>query len=439
MTRAERRPRSIPACGARITRIPQIALLGLMGLLGLPPLPAAAQTADHYLLDLRPDYPARVLAGHARIRLSEAPPAPATLDLATPNLQILRARVDGRDSPAERTPTGWRISPPPASASSATNDPGPASGPTWLEVDYRAPAADGLVFGPQFVHTAFDTCQWMPCVGPDLHRATVVITLELPEGERAVVSGGAGAYPLYTLGFAAGRFTDTRDPADPRLRYLGAADDEAALNAKFKDSARVLAFLEDKAGVPLPSGVYTQVLLPGGAAQEASHFSVIGRKMLDPILDNPQEDWVIAHEMAHQWWGNLITCATWGEFWLNEGITVFMTAAWKQHRWGDAAYQAELALLDKRWQRAKDAGFDRPLTWGGEYPSLGIRRAIQYSKGALFMHALRTEMGEAAFWGGLRRYTRDNVGRGVRSADLQAAMEASAGRSLKGIFDQWVY
>lgn len=401
------------------------------GMLMLAGLSAAAQTPVHYELRLKPDHDERVLVGRARILLKVQEPLSPFVELASPNLQVGSVAVDGRATPFEKTPTGWRFA--------LGGSPGALPSPVRVELDYRAPAGEGLVFGDQLVHTAFHTCQWMPCVGADLGRATVKLELDLPPGQRWVASEGSRPYPLYTIGFAAGRFTEVVDAADGRLRYLGAMDDADALRTKFRDTARVLAFFERMAGVPLPSKVYTQVLVPGAAAQEASNFSVIGKDMLDPILENPQEDWVIAHELAHQWWGNLVTCANWHEFWLNEGIVVFMTAAWKQHRWGDAAYRSELALLEKRWQRAKDAGFDKPLSWTGHYPSLGIRRAIQYSKGALFMHALREVMGEDAFWDGLQRYTRDNAGRGVRSADLQRAMEHSAGRSLQVLFDRWVY
>ncbi len=306
------------------------------------------------------------------------------------------------------------------------------------------------MFGNRYVYTAFHTCQWMPCASGDLLRASVAIDLVLPTDDRAVASGQAidasghrgrqrQPYPLYTLGFAAVRFDEWRDPAEPRLRALGAATDAAGLHARFKQSARVLAFFETKAGVALPQRVYTQVLVPGGAAQEMSSFAVIGHEMLDPILEMPDEDWVIAHEMAHQRWGSLVACASWSEFWLNEGITVFMTAAWKQSRWCEAAYQRELDIARQRWQRAKDAGFDKPLTWPGNYPRLSLRRAVQYSKGALFIEALRTELGEPAFWDVLARYTHDNAGRAVRSFDLQAAIEASADRSLQPLFDRWVY
>ena len=137
-----------------------------------------------------------------------------------------------------------------------------------LEISYRAPAAAGLVWGAEHVYTAFQSCHWMPCTGPELGRASIRIQRTLPPGHLAVASEPPALrpYPLHTLGFAAGRFTACTDPADPRLRHLAIAEDEAGLRAKFRDSARLLAFFEDKAGLPLPQAHCTQVLLPGGVA-----------------------------------------------------------------------------------------------------------------------------------------------------------------------------
>src|SRR3546814_17525597 len=83
-------------------------------------------------------------------------------------------------------------------------------------------------------------------------------------------------------------------------------------------------------------------------------------------------------------------------------------------------------------------GFDKPLAWNGTYPTLGVRRAIQYSKGALFMAQLRVTLGDAAFWSGLRRYTRDHAGGTVSSIDLKRAMEEASGRDLRPLFAEWV-
>ncbi|MDQ2989732.1 MAG: M1 family peptidase, partial [Pseudomonadota bacterium] len=140
----------------------------------------------------------------------------------------------------------------------------------------------------------------------------------------------------------------------------------------------------------------------------------------------------------HQWWGNLVTCASWRDFWLNEGMATFMTAAWKEHRFGRVAYNAELAVARQRVDAARAKGFDKPLTWDGDYPTLGTRRAIQYSKGALFLDQLRQAMGDAAFWTGIRDYTRKHAGGTVTSEEFQHDMQQASTHDLAPLFAQWV-
>jgi aminopeptidase N len=82
---------------------------------------------------------------------------------------------------------------------------------------------------------------------------------------------------------------------------------------------------------------------------------------------------------------------------------------------------------------------DYPLAYGGAYPSVRERRAIQYSKGALFMDHLRSVLGEDAFWAGLRSYTRQHAGGTVTSIDFERSMEKATGRDLTGEFAKWVF
>jgi aminopeptidase N len=201
----------------------------------------------------------------------------------------------------------------------------------------------------------------------------------------------------------------------------------------------MVRFFEDKAGIPLPHQRYVQLHVSGSAAQEADNFSLIGDDIVSPVLEHPQEDWAVAHELAHQWWGNVVTCADWNEFWLNEGITTFMVAAWKEQRWGRASYDREMDLARQRVSAAATAGIDVPLTFRGPFPSLSSRRAIQYSKGALFMDRLRAELGEQAFWLGLRGFTRTHAGSTVVTRDFQRALERASGRDLDPLFDEWAY
>jgi len=134
-----------------------------------------------------------------------------------------------------------------------------------------------------------------------------------------------------------------------------------------------------------------------------------------------------------------LTCSDWKEIWLNEGMAGFMTAAYKERQWDRAAYDHEIAVAQKAWDAAKKSGLDEPLSWSGTYPSLRDERRIAYGKSMIFLDTLRTELGDDAFWRGVRRYTQANAGRSVTAKDLQKAFEAASGRDLSTIFQNWVY
>jgi aminopeptidase N len=406
-----------------------------------------------YAVHIEIDLAARSVSGTATLRYS----AQAGSTLRLPENAL---RVDGVRTPDEAVPfrieSGSlvielpRFDHPPTSRGQPT--------PGQIEIAYHAQPARGLVFGPEFVYTDFFTCHWMPCKETPGDKASFRLELVVPAPWSGVASGhlvekseaGPGRtrfvwqeerpYSPYLYGFAVGRFSQATTRAGrAELQLFGADLQATAVEARFRSTEAMVRFLESKATVSLPSATYTQILVPGSAAQEKSSFSLIGRDELDPILSDPTEDWVIVHELAHQWWGNLITCKDWSHFWLNEGITSFMVAAYKEQRWGSAAYEHELRLSRERHQRAVDAHFDVKLAYAGQYPSLDIRRAIQYSKGVLFLHTLRLELGDADFWAGLGRFTRDRAGQSVESLDFEHDVEAATGRDLSALFRSWVY
>jgi aminopeptidase N len=329
-----------------------------------------------------------------------------------------------------------------------------------LKLALSGKPARGWVVAPDHLHTNYFACDWMVC---DQDRpgdkATLSLDITTPWDFSALAPGESGdiamrlgvsvrarhrlaqPYPAYLYGFAVGQFRvvlseDGRPSVDWTTDRPEITD--ADLNQTLRDTDAMIAFFQDHAGVSLPAR-YRQLVVAGSDAQESATYSTLGWDGLSPMLRDPREDWLPAHELAHQWWGNLVTCASWDDFWLNEGITSFMVAAWKEHRWGRAAYDRELALFQARVDKARAAGVDVPLTFHGPYPSLGLKRAIVYSKGALFMDALRREMGEAAFWAGLKRYTRAYAGGAADSHDFQKAMQAETAKPLGLLFDAWVY
>jgi aminopeptidase N len=328
-----------------------------------------------------------------------------------------------------------------------------------LTIKYGGKPARGLVIQERSAYTSYFTCDWMMCALDDFgDKASFRLELLTPSGtivygpgkllKKARESAGierqvwyeARPYSSYVYGFALGEFVRAdAQVGRTKLIYLSTQSSAERLQRLFAPTADMLRFFETKAGVPFPHPTYVQVHVAGASAREALNFSIIGEDAIGPMVENPQEDWVIAHEAAHQWWGNGVTCADLSHFWLNEGITTFMVAAWKEHRWGREAYERELELLRARVARAKSESADHPLTYDGKYASLSLRRAIQYSKGALFMDRLRTEVGDDVFWRALKQYTRTHMGGTANSQDLQRTFERAANRSLGKLFDEWVY
>ncbi|MBO9710600.1 MAG: M1 family metallopeptidase [Caulobacter sp.] len=412
--------------------------------------PGEGFDVTRYDLALTPDVANKAVSGRETITLRAMADGLSRLSFSANALTIDHASLDG--APVAVTTRGESLD---------FDLPRPlARGRTArLEVTYHGRPARGLEGTGASLHTSYFACDWMICAQERFgDKAAFALDLTVPAGMDALAAGervgrrplpGGGEvqswrtprpYSAYLFGFAVGRFVRAEDRAGGvKLAYLSDVADADALRRRFGETGEMARFFADKAGVPLPVAEYGQLLVAGREAQEAATYSVLGLDAVPAAPGDPAQDWAVAHELAHQWWGNLVTCATLRDFWLNEGITTFMTAAWKERRHGRAAYEAELAMARSRLDKARAAGFDKPLAWDGTYPSLGARRAVQYSKGALFMDRLRTALGEEAFWSGLRRYTRDHAGGTVTSADLQRAMEAASGRDLDTLFAEWVF
>jgi aminopeptidase N len=311
-----------------------------------------------------------------------------------------------------------------------------------LFIRYSGVPARGLVWEEEGFYTSYFSCDWMICA---LDRPGDAFTFNvdlrgLPAGWRSFAAERARPYPAHVQGFGAGAWNEVRvrDGATEFV-YASHVASEADMRAMFADTPRMARFFERVAGVPFPHAVYTQLVSRESEAQEGAGFAIVGDDVVRPVLTDPHEDWASAHEMAHQYWGNLLTPKDWSHFWLSEGLTTFMTAAWKQERWGEADYQREIVLATQRWQRARDAGWDRALAFAGPYPDLRTRRAIQYSKGMLFFVELRRVLGDEAFWRGIQLYTQAHACGVVESADMQHAMEQAGGRDLAPLFREWVY
>lgn len=438
-----------------IRRILATSLAGTaLGLLCSPAFaanrPGEGFRVTSYSLSLTPDIRNKTVAGRERITLRVTADGVRRLNFSANALDIDSATLDGvaLGHTVEGEVLGFDLPRPLLRGRTVK-----------LDLSYHGRPSRGFVGSATTLYTSYFACDWMVCSQNKFgEKAAFALDLGVPAGMTSLSVGSMIArrpgpdgseihrwratrpYSAYLYGFAVGRFTRVVERAgSKRLTYLSDTADAGELKRRFAETREAVAFLSAKTGVPLPVADYGQLLVEGNEAQEAATYSVLGTAVLPTTPNEPSEDWAIVHELTHQWWGNLITCETLKDFWLNEGITTFMTAAWKEHRYGRVAYEAELNVARSRLEKARATGFDKPLAWDGTYPTLGIRRAIHYSKGALFMAQLRSTLGDVAFWSGLRRYTRDHAGGTVTSIDLERAMEASSGRDLRPLFAEWVF
>jgi aminopeptidase N len=180
------------------------------------------------------------------------------------------------------------------------------------------------------------------------------------------------------------------------------------------------------------------VLVADTIGQELAGLGFLSEDYGSRVLNDPYQIGLIAHEAAHQWWGDLVTCRDWGHFWLNEGFATFMTAAYIEHRQGRAAYDQLVASWQERIERLRQTGTDHPLVYAEWKKPSRDDRAVVYQKGAYTLHLLRAELGEAQFWKGIRDYTRRYAGKSAITSDFRRVMERSSGRDLQLFFETWV-
>jgi aminopeptidase N len=329
-----------------------------------------------------------------------------------------------------------------------------------IEIEYHGLPRRGIRFwlDRRQVYTVFSTSQWMICLDSPDQRATLNLKLVLPSGLTAIANDQMVAQaalangkvlsewrqdasvPTYLFGFVVGKFrTVTERHGHVELRYVSEQYTDDELRKVFRDTGDMIDFYEDRAGVKYPYPSYSQVLAAGGVEQEMSSFTALRETYGREVLSNERALWLGAHELAHQWWGNMVTNHDWTHFWLNEGIASFMASAYKEHRFGKAEYLKDIEEYRLNYEKVRAAGKDRSLVFPDWKNPTSEDRTLVYDKGAYVIHLLRAELGEQAFWSGIQLYTRSYFGKSVTTSDFQRAMEAAGKQSLKEFFDKWVY
>ncbi|WDE12435.1 M1 family metallopeptidase [Thalassomonas haliotis] len=332
-----------------------------------------------------------------------------------------------------------------------------------VDIEYHAAPKRGMRFYPDHMFTVYHTGNWLVSHGNIADKASFDLTLVHDQKLKTIANGRLVSQksaptgkmhshwqqqtpiPLYTFGFALGDFQlHSTAYNNQAINFFYRPRPLSGLNRQkikdiFADVPDMMRFFEEKSAIALPNKQYSYVLVPGTIAQEAAGFSMVGEKFAHTVLEQPGENWFIAHELAHEWWGNSITCAGFSHFWLNEGLVQFMVAAYQQQLFGEPAYHREIKLALNRVKKAAEKGRNSPLAFFTEIAEQDINHSIVYNKGALVFYLLREKLGEKHFWQALKTYSLTFAGKSVVTDDLKRVFEQVSGTDLSAFFQRWVY
>ena len=223
--------------------------------------------------------------------------------------------------------------------------------------------------------------------------------------------------------------------------------------ADFYDkSADVLHFYASLIGdIPYPTFTLTltDALLPGG--HSPAYFAVLNQELprhpgltiswrTDPVAFSNYPSFFLAHELAHQWWGQGVGLKNYHERWLSEGLAQYFAALYAEHEGGTEVF-AKIVSQMQRWSlRHTEQG---PVYLGHRLGRLEnkprVFRALVYNKGAMVLHMLRRLVGDKAFFNGLRRFYNEMRFQNAGTDDLISAFELEANRSLANFFERWIH
>lgn len=216
--------------------------------------------------------------------------------------------------------------------------------------------------------------------------------------------------------------------------------DDAAII--FAHTPEMLTFFSDILDYPYPWDKYSQVVVRdyvSGAMENttASLFGEFVQKHSNELITEPN-DGIVAHEMIHQWFGDLVTCESWSNIVLNEGFANYSEYLWSEYKYGlDAAQVLQANSRTGYFNTAAQA--PRPLVHYEYGHREEVFDAHSYNKGGLVLHMLRDYLGEELFYRSLNYYLHRNAFSSVEVADLRLAIEKVSGEDMNWFFDQWFH
>jgi aminopeptidase N len=423
-----------------------------------PELGNPGYDVEHYLVELAVDPVANTLAGRVMIT------AAATDDLEVLHLDLLGLSVDGvvvDGAEASFSREGAKLIVDPAGVL-------PAGEGFAVTVAYHGTPQNlhtlgfplGWVQAGELTYVVAEpdgARTWLPCNDHPGDKAAFTFRITAPEGNTVAANGS-----LVEVRAGEGESTFVWDMPEPMATYLATVvvgdlarvEWGTAAGVLLRDYlpadlaaqppaslARVAEMVEFFAGLfgPYPFAEYGHAVVPGlPGALEDQTLCIFGREALETIFDadpyGPGSEAVVAHELAHQWFGDSVTPATWQDIWLNEGFATFAQWLWMEHDRGAEAYRQEVA-----GSHAWVAEGPHPLPGDPGATGEEMFHDSVYLRGGLTLHALRVEVGDETTREILRAWVDRFAYGNATTADFIALAEELSGRDLSSLFRAWLF
>ncbi|MDA1240803.1 MAG: M1 family aminopeptidase [Chloroflexi bacterium] len=327
---------------------------------------------------------------------------------------------------------------------------------------------EGYPYRPTQIWTqgqAEDSAHYFPCFDFPGERYTSEMLITVPSAWTTVSNGSLVAttedrrrrtktdhwkqeipHPAYLITLCAGEFDDVTDEADGvPIQYYGALGSTDDLKRAFGRTPEMLRFFNEKIGVPYPWAKYATVAIHDfifGGMENTSATT-----MTDTLLHDARAhadfvdtaDSITAHELAHQWFGDLLTCREWSHGWLNESFATYFDCLFTEHRDGWDKFRYQVTQNAGLYLQEDGGDYRRPLVLNVYAEPIDIFDRHLYERGSVVLDMLRARLGDELWWKAINHYVTKHRESEVLTPDFQRAIEEATGYNLDGFFAQWVW
>ena len=307
-----------------------------------------------------------------------------------------------------------------------------------------------------------DSRFWFPCFDYPGQLATSEIKVKVPSQYMAISNGELVSveeataskiyhwhqkqvHPTYLMTLAVGDFAELKDTwRDIPVTYYVEKGKEVSAKISMGKTPRMVEYLSDKYGYDYPFPKYAQVCVGDfifGGMENTSTTLLTDRCLLDEraAIDNRNTESLVLHELAHQWFGDLVVIKHWSHAWIKEGMASYAEVLWTEEEYGqdDAAYYL---LGEARSYLAEDSSrYRRPIVTNIYREAIELYDRHLYEKGACVYHMIRGILGDQLFDKAIQTFVNDNAHQTVETIDLLRAIDKATGYNLAGLFDQYVF